>query len=105
MNEQNKDICVKALEKLSEANSAMISAIETAAKEITGNGKNTILFRSEIDCATCSPLVQLNYNSELKSAYVISDEEDEVSLDDLTANELLEIINHLMAGNYEVYNG
>lgn len=104
MNDKTKDICISALNKLSEANSAMIGAIETSVKEITDNGKKTILFRNEVDCATCDPLVQLDYNKDDDSVYITSETEVELSLDDLTANELFEIVNLLMAKNYQLYD-
>ena len=105
MKEETRNICMKALDALSEANDTMIKAIETSVKELTDNGKKTILFRNEVDCATCDPIAQLTFDNEDDSVYAGSVNDDEISLDDLTSNELYEITNLLMAGNYELYEG
>ena len=101
----NRTILESAVNQYSTANSAMCSAIEENVKElINGDSNNVILFKSEIDCATCDPLVQLEYSEDDDCTYGVSDVEDYISLDDLTGNELFEICNQLMTGNYFVRN-
>ena len=97
-----REILENAVNQFATANSAMCSAIEECVKEIADNGKKVVLFKQEIDCATCDPLVQAIYDKMDACVYAVSDQEEYISLDDLTGNELFEICNHLMAGNYEV---
>jgi hypothetical protein len=97
-----REVLESAVNQFSTANSTMCSAIEEYVKELADNGNKVVLFKSVIDCATCDPLVQAIYDRMDDCTYIVSDQEDYISLDDLTGNELFEICNHLMAGNYEV---
>ena len=94
-----KEFLEKAVNLFSEANSAMISAIEECAKELTDNGNKVILFKNSIDGVYSDPIVQLDYIKKEDCIYAVTEQEDYISLDDLSGNELFEICNHLMAGN------
>lgn len=97
-----KEMLENAVNQFSTANSAMCSAIEECVKELSNNSQKAISFISEIDCATCEPIVKAIYDRMDGCTYAVSVQEDYISLDDLTGNELFEICNHLMAGNYKL---
>ena len=98
----NREILENATNQLSTANAAMCKAIDEVVKELADSGKKVILLDSKIDCATCDLLIQLEYDTDEKCVYAVSECEDYIDLSDLTANELFEICNHLMLGNYQL---
>lgn len=96
LNDGTRDEVLSALNKLSEANTAMAVAIERCVDELVENTDRNIIFKNEIDCSSTDPITGLYYDNGV----VVETDYDEMALDDLTANELFEICNNLIAGNY-----
>lgn len=61
-----------------------------------GSDDNAVVLLNEVDCATCDPIVQLEIDC------AVDENGCNVSLHDLSLNELAEIAQHLLAGNYNV---
>ncbi len=101
MNETTKSICLGALDKLSEANVAMIKALETVVKELTDNGKNIIRLKTDLIDTDYGSVNYLKYDSREENVYAVA-EWGEISLDDLTADNYYSLIKCLMIGNYEM---
>lgn len=110
-----KCVLGNALDILSEANSAMISAITEVMKTIAKeNNKETCIvkFNDEIDNASSEPITGLLLRKDgsilattdltLSSDGVELDEPMGYDLDDITSNEYFDICTYLNNGDYEI---
>lgn len=110
-----KCVLGNALDILSEANSAMISAITEVMKTIAKeNGKETCIvkFNDEIDNASNEPITGLLLRKDgsilattdltLSSDGAELDEPMGYDLDDITSNEYFDICTYLNDGSYEI---
>ena len=110
-----KCVLGNALDILSEANSAMISAITEVMKTIAKeNGKETcvVKFNDEIDNASSEPITGLLLRKDgsilattdltLSSDGAELDEPMGYDLDDITSNEYFDICTYLNDGGYEI---
>ena len=89
----DRSLFEKSLEMFGKANSSMIEAIEVFVRE-----KGDVKFWGEVDCASCEPIYGVGLVDDEVMALGVN---DNVSLDDLTSNELYEIVNKLMGEMYE----
>lgn len=110
-----KCVLGNALDILSEANSAMISAITEVMKTIAKeNNKKTciIKFEEEIDNASSEPITGILLRKDgsvlATTSLMLSSEGDELDepmgydLDDITSNEYFNICTYLNDGRYEL---
>lgn len=89
----DRSLFEKSLVKFREGTSSMVEAIEVFVKE-----KGDVKFFGEVDCASCEPLYGVGLVDDEVMALGVN---DNVSLDDLTSNELYAIVCKLMC---ELYN-
>ena len=89
----DRSLFEKSLLKFREGTSSMVEAIEVFVKE-----KGDVKFFGDVDCASCEPLYGVGLVDDEVMALGVN---DNVSLDDLTSNELYAIVCKLMC---ELYN-
>ena len=89
----DRSLFEKSLLKFRESTSSMVEAIEVFVKE-----KGDVKFFGDVDCASCEPLYGVGLVDDEVMALGVN---DNVSLDDLTSNELYAIVCKLMC---ELYN-
>ena len=90
----DRSLFEKSVEMFSKANVSMVEAIEVFVRE-----KGDVKFWSEVDNASCEPIYGLGLGDDGEVMALCVN--DNVGLDDLTANELYEIVNKLMGEMYE----
>ena len=81
----------------------MAGAILGAMRDICEeDGQNKVIFHNDVDCASCEPVKALVYDAVEEEMYAFDEEMDwPTPITELTGNELFEITQHLMAGNYQ----
>jgi len=107
----------KAMIALAQANNLMCKAIENFLIYELAEGDNrkhvkvTFDVKCKVDCATCSPILGIEYRPAVQGGFVYfldEDGNDDIDDSELSANELFDICNVLnMGGNhfdYEVTN-
>lgn len=96
----------KALNSAADTKNILCGAIISAMVDIRLNDeKNLIKLNDVVDCATCEPFDKILFDEETEDVYAISYHNDEpTNIDELTLNELLEIVKVLNNGEY-VFKG
>ncbi len=99
MNAKNEIVINNALKALDNVRDTLIKAITIGVKDATSEGKQVIDFDEAIDSASSSPISQIAYNGD-EAVTVYDMDSEELSLNDLTINELNDIAAKLINNDY-----
>lgn len=99
MNAKTETVIDNALKELDKVRDTLIKAITIGVKDATSEGEQVIDFGEAIDSASASPISKVAYNgNDVVTAYDMDSEE--LSLNDLTVNELNDIAAKLINNDY-----
>lgn len=95
-----------SLDKMRESADGIIFNVLSAVQDILEfRNDKKIVFDDEIDCSTTTPLVSVclaETESEPDMVFVMDEDEEYISIEDITYNELLEVAYRLILNKFKI---
>lgn len=100
MKKENKRNLNMAIGHCVDVQTEMITALNSIAREICRKEGAIIDFDDEIDNATSDAIYAMGYDNENDKAFITDADDNHYGLDELTCNELYELCNRILVGEY-----